>query len=143
MQAGEGDRHIHRRAPAGDGETQITVGECLHKLLAILFSPASVAARSHPRRGKADHVRLPLRPSQPAMECLSRRRGVANVCPLVCGTHRSARILRIQEWGVEMKDRLAEIVLSLLDAVLDCVTFGAWSQLRGDVVPNIKIKARQ
>lgn len=41
---------------------------------------------------------------------------------------------------MNIQDRFAEVVLSLLDAVLDCVTFGAWSQVRGDVVWDVKVK---
>lgn len=41
---------------------------------------------------------------------------------------------------MNMKDRIAEVVLPVLDAVLDLVTFGLWSYLRGRVVPNIKVK---
>ncbi len=39
-----------------------------------------------------------------------------------------------------MKDKVIEIMLRLFDAVLDCVTFGAWSQISGDVLVDARVK---
>lgn len=41
---------------------------------------------------------------------------------------------------MNLQDRITEIVLSALDAVLDIFTLGAWTRARGAVVPNIKVK---
>jgi len=41
---------------------------------------------------------------------------------------------------MNIQDRLAEIVLSLFDGIMDLITLGKWSQVRGSKIPNIHIK---
>ena len=37
-------------------------------------------------------------------------------------------------------DRLMEFLLTTLDFMMDVVTLGEWSRMRGDVTPNITIR---
>jgi len=39
---------------------------------------------------------------------------------------------------MNIQDRIADLFLPLLDIVLDILTLGEWSWVRGSVVPNIK-----
>jgi len=41
---------------------------------------------------------------------------------------------------MNVQDRIVEIFLSLFDHIMDLFTLGKWTQIRGGVVPNIKIK---
>jgi len=44
---------------------------------------------------------------------------------------------------MNVQDLIIEFLLSVLDGVLDVVTFGAWSRWQGSRVPNIKVKKVQ
>lgn len=39
---------------------------------------------------------------------------------------------------MNLKDHLAEILLSLFDALMNIITLGIWSHVRGAYVPKIK-----
>jgi hypothetical protein len=41
---------------------------------------------------------------------------------------------------MNIQDRLAEIFLSFFDRIMDLLSFGWWTEIRGDQVPNIHIK---
>jgi hypothetical protein len=41
---------------------------------------------------------------------------------------------------MNLRDRFAEWFLAAFDRVMDVLTFGTWTRVRGDVVPNIKVK---
>jgi hypothetical protein len=41
---------------------------------------------------------------------------------------------------MNLKDRFFEWLLAFVDRNLDRITSGSWTRVRGDVVPNIKIK---
>jgi hypothetical protein len=40
---------------------------------------------------------------------------------------------------MNIKDRLAELLLTTVDRFLDALTFGMWTQICGNVVPDIKV----
>lgn len=44
---------------------------------------------------------------------------------------------------MNLQDRFMEWFLLRLDRVMDALTFGKWEQVRGEVVPNIKLKAHR
>lgn len=41
---------------------------------------------------------------------------------------------------MNLKDRFVEILLTAFDRLMDAVTFGLWTKVCGDVVPNVKVK---
>ncbi len=43
---------------------------------------------------------------------------------------------------MNLQDRFFEMFLATLDRILDGITFGAWTRLRGNVVPNVRVRKR-
>ena len=41
---------------------------------------------------------------------------------------------------MNVQDRIIEIVLAAFDRLMDRITLGAWTRVRGQVIPNIKVK---
>jgi hypothetical protein len=41
---------------------------------------------------------------------------------------------------MNVRDRIMELLLAAFDRFMDRITFGAWTRVRGSVVPNIKVK---
>lgn len=41
---------------------------------------------------------------------------------------------------MNLKDRCAEYLLAAWDRIMDMITFSWWTRVRGDAVPNIKVK---
>ena len=41
---------------------------------------------------------------------------------------------------MELQDRIAEFVMAVFDRLLDRLTHGLWTYVRGSEIPNIKIK---
>lgn len=38
------------------------------------------------------------------------------------------------------KEKFIVAMLTMFDRLMDAVTFGLWTKVRGDVVPNVKVK---
>lgn len=43
-------------------------------------------------------------------------------------------------WDFEMKERLIVIILTVFDRIMDLLTFGRWSRVRGDEKVVVKFK---
>lgn len=41
---------------------------------------------------------------------------------------------------MDLQDRMMEWLLAALDRFMDGITLGAWTRVRGSVVPNVKVK---
>jgi hypothetical protein len=41
---------------------------------------------------------------------------------------------------MNLQDRIMELLLAAFDRFMDRVTGGRWTQVRGEVIPNVKIK---
>jgi len=41
---------------------------------------------------------------------------------------------------MNLQDRLAELFLAAFDRFMDRITFGAWTRVRSEVIPNIRVK---
>lgn len=41
---------------------------------------------------------------------------------------------------MDLQDRMMELLLAAFDRFMDWITFGAWTRVRGRVIPNIKVK---
>jgi hypothetical protein len=41
---------------------------------------------------------------------------------------------------MNLKDRIMEWLLAAFDRHMDWITFGAWTRVRGQVIPNIKVR---
>ena len=43
---------------------------------------------------------------------------------------------------MDLQDRFAELLLAAFDRFMDRITFGAWTRVRSQVIPNIKVKEK-
>lgn len=41
---------------------------------------------------------------------------------------------------MNLQDRLAELLLTALDGLIDLITLGVWSRWQGSTVPRLKVK---
>lgn len=41
---------------------------------------------------------------------------------------------------MEIQDRIIEVVLAAFDRFMDRITRGAWTRVRGQVIPNVRVK---